>query len=88
MTEHNFKREILKRISEIRQTEYEFKTPFWKNCFVAFKHKYTEENITVHISILRFDLEVHETDLLRLLEFLIRQQENRMSKGMVEYSAH
>lgn len=85
---HSLRLEILRRFENLQKDEQNFKTEFWKNCFVSFKHAVTKDNITMHISVIDFGREVDESDWVRLLEYVIRQQENRMSKGQYHGYGH
>jgi hypothetical protein len=73
---------ILGGINAIKNTECGFTTKFWKDMFVSFRHERTGEDMTLKISTVDFDHDVHEFDLCRLFEYIIRCQEDRLHEGI------
>lgn len=83
--------EILDKIIDIRITECLFLHPFYKDTYVSFKEKSSSptnmngNTVIKHISKIDYNNEVSHNDLVRLFEFIVRQQEDRMKISMIKH---
>ena len=76
---------ILYNIADIKISECQFLHPFYKDIYVSFKQTGIEEHITKHLSKVDFDVEVSIDDIVRLYEFIIRKQEQRMLQTQIKH---
>lgn len=68
------RKEIIKRIKEIKKTEKGFNTRYWKNDFFSWGDDNGFSNIKCkHITDVKFE-ELPPADLMRFFEWVIRNQ--------------
>ena len=70
-----FRNEIIKRLNAIKKDEKDFMTNYWKNDFFSITGK---NEICTHIAEIEFK-KLNSSDLVRCLEYVIRNQEGRYS---------
>lgn len=66
---------ILKRIEEIKKTEFGFADEWWSNCYVNF---HNNKKKTTRLSELSFK-ELNDEQLVRCFEYIIKQQQDAIS---------
>lgn len=65
------RKEVIKRLEEIKKIEEGFDTKYWRNDFFSWG----EDGVCKHITAIKFE-KLPPADLMRFFEWVIRNQEN------------